>query len=81
MNPGEDHTFSISLIHDESEMVLISDGGEFRVETRLTVAEFALAVVNNSFPKPGLYTAIFAVDRRQLVSRKLELKLRTETGG
>ena len=80
IDPGEQHNYSISLVQDETEGVVLSSSGEFEVENRLVVPEIVVVAGNVRFPTFGTYTAVFNVDRRQVGSRKLEIQHR-QSGG
>ncbi len=76
----KEHNFSIIVAHKDSQHVILSSGGDFKVENRANAPEFVLAVNNAPFPKEGPYVVTFNIDGKEIMSRILEVKLRPATG-
>ncbi len=69
-----ENQFSINLVHDESQTVLLSLGGELKVhEQQENDIEVVVPVVNLVFPKPGPHTLILNVEGIPYASRILRV--------
>jgi hypothetical protein len=68
------HNFALTLVHDESQQVIVPFNGEFEAPTPDVVVELAPGLMNVSFPRAGLYTLNFAVDGEALASRSLYVR-------
>lgn len=70
---GENH-FSINLVHDESQNVLLSIDGELRLhEQQGNDVEVVVPVANLIFPKPGAHTLVLNVEGIPYASRILHV--------
>ena len=71
-NLAEAHSFSLNVVNDETQQVVFSAAGEFRVDQPRKVVELVIPMVNVVFPAPGTYNLLFNVDGEQIGSRLLE---------
>ncbi|HUX22295.1 MAG TPA: hypothetical protein VMW69_13720 [Spirochaetia bacterium] len=73
--PGENR-FSINLVHDETQSVLLSLGGDLNVkEGEESDIELVVPVMNLVFQRPGAHTLILNVEGIPYASRVLRVTL------
>lgn len=66
--------FSMNLVHDETQTVLLSLGGELKVhEQQDNDIEVVVPVVNLVFPRPGTHTLVLNVGGIPYASRILRV--------
>jgi hypothetical protein len=71
--PGENQ-FSINLVHDETQTVLLSMGGELNVkEHEENDIELVVPVMNLVFQRPGSHTLILNIEGIPYASRVLRV--------
>lgn len=71
-NLVDEHSFSLNVVNDETQQVVFSAAGQFRVDRPRKVVELVVPVVNVVFPSPGTYNLLFNIDGQQLGSRLIE---------
>lgn len=67
-----ENNFSVTLTHDESGHVLLSQGGDIVSKDPKGTIDIVLQV-NTIFPKFGLYTVQFNINGREVLARKLRI--------
>ncbi|MBN2737866.1 MAG: hypothetical protein JXR70_12850 [Spirochaetales bacterium] len=65
--------FSLNLVYDQAQQVIVPISGKFKVDNSRSVVELAFPIFKAVFPAEGLYTLTFNVDGMQVGSRILEL--------
>ncbi len=75
------HDFSINLVFDKAQQVVVPISGKFSTEDELAVIELTFRIDGAVFPAEGRYTLTFNVDGQQIGSRILEVVSRPQTGG
>jgi hypothetical protein len=70
LGPGQ-HTFTVNLAHDDTQVVVLSVGGEITIAEGSPDVELVIPAVNVVFPKFGSYTLTFRVGGDLMGSRIL----------
>lgn len=68
-----DHTFTVNLAYDETQMVVMSVGGEIKVAEGSHDVDLIIPAVNVVFPKFGSYTLTFRIGGDPMGSRILKV--------
>ena len=68
-----DHTFTMTLVRDEGDELVVSINGGFKVAEKLDVVQLVVPVTGVVFPKEGNYTLGFQVDGEPVGSRVLRV--------
>lgn len=66
--------FSVNIIKDGSDLVVLSLGGEISFKDDGNEANLILPVLNLTIPKDGLYRMIITLSGYQFASRKITVK-------
>jgi len=75
------HTFTLNLVHDNTQAVVLSVGGDVEVKEVGVDVDLAVPVGSVIFPKFGAYSLTFNVDMDQVGSRVLRVTERREGDG
>ncbi len=67
------HEFSVNLVRDESQHVLLPIAGEMNVQESGKEVEMIFPITNLTFQKPGRHTLTFNIDGLQIASRILRV--------
>lgn len=68
------HTFSLNLVHDDDQLVILPIGGEFEIPEGSPGTEVVFPVRGLVFPKTGNYTLTFNIDGNQIAARILSVQ-------
>ena len=74
------HTFSLNLVHDDDQLVVLPVGGELEIPDDSPGTEIVLPVQGLAFPKEGDYVLTFNVDGQQISNRILPVRLVKQEG-
>lgn len=67
------YSFSMNLVHDDDQIVVLPIHGEINVENEDEGAEFVFPVTTLAFPKAGKYTLTFNISGHQVGKRILKV--------
>lgn len=67
------HEFSLNLVRDDAQHVVLPIAGELNGETADKDSEFIFPIANLIFQKPGIHTLTFNIDGNQVASRILRV--------
>jgi hypothetical protein len=73
--------FSLNLVYDKMQQVILPVNGKFQVDNARSVVELVFPVFRAVFPEDGIYTLTFNVDGNSIGSRVLEVFKREEEQG
>ena len=68
------HTFSLNLVHDDDQLVILPIGGEFEIPEGSPGTEIVFPVQRLVFPKAGSYILTFNIDGIQVANRILTVQ-------
>jgi hypothetical protein len=68
-----EHDFSLNLVYDKAQQVIIPINGKMKVEEPNAVVELTFRIDGAVFPEEGKYTLTFNVDGAQVGCRLLEV--------
>lgn len=68
------HEFSLNLVRDEAQHVVLPIAGEIEIPNTENDTEIIIPVFNLTFQKQGNHTLTFNIDGRQLGSRILKVR-------
>jgi hypothetical protein len=72
-NLNGEYNFSLNLVFDKAQQVIIPISGKFKVDSSSSVIELVFPIFRAVFPEEGLYTLTFNVEGIPVGSRMLEL--------
>ena len=75
------HEFSINLVRDEAQHVVLPIAGEIEFPEKGGDVELIFPIGNLTFQKPGVHTLTFNIDGQQLCSRILTVNKSEPSGG
>jgi len=75
------HEFSINLVRDEAQHVVLPIAGEIDVQDDGKEIEIILPINNLTFQKPGLHVLTLNIDGAQIASRILRVNQVESSGG
>ena len=75
------HEFSINLVRDEAQHVVLPIAGELDVPADGNDVEMVIPIANLTFQKPGIHTLTLNIDGTQLASRILRVNKIEASGG
>ena len=75
-----EHTFSMNLVHDDDQLVILPMGGDLKIPEESPGTEIVIPVQGLSFPKEGDYVLTFNIDGQQIANRTLPVKLVKQEG-
>lgn len=76
-----EHEFSLNLVRDDAQHVVLPIAGEINAERADHDSELIFPVINLVFQKPGIHTLTLNVDGNQVASRILRVNEHSPTGG
>ncbi len=74
------HTFALTLVHEESQQVVVPFNGDFESPEAEVVVELTPALMNVTFPRAGTYVLNFSVDGELLGTRILYVRQAPPSG-
>ena len=77
----DSHSYSLTIAHRETQHVVYSGGGEFKVEDLLAVPEFVNVAPGVVFNKEGIHVVTFCIDGKEILTRLFDVKLVGSAGG
>ena len=72
-NLAGEHDFSLNLVFDRAQQVIVPINGKFSVEEPNAVVELTFRIDGAVFPEEGKYTLTFNIDGAPVGSRVLEV--------
>lgn len=76
-----DHTFSVNLVLEKEQQVVIGINGQLNTENRKQVSELIFPINKAIFPSAADYVLTFNIDGQQTGSRILEVMEQSRTSG
>ena len=77
-NISGEHNFSLNLVYDKAQQVILPISGKCKVDNARSVVELIFPVFRAVFPEEGVYTLTFNIEGTSIGSRILEVFLRPE---
>lgn len=77
-NLSGEFNFSLNLVYEKAQQVIVPINGKFKVDDPLSVVELVFPVFRAVFPEEGVYSLIFNVEGIPIGSRTLEVYLKPE---
>jgi hypothetical protein len=74
------HEFSLNLVRDDAQHVLLPIAGEINAERADRDSEFIFPIMNLVFQKPGVHFLTFNIDGTQMASRILRVNEYSPSG-
>ncbi|MBN2444198.1 MAG: hypothetical protein JXJ04_22735 [Spirochaetales bacterium] len=78
-NISGENAFSLNLVYDKAQQVILPISGKCKVENTRSVVELIFPVFRAVFPDEGIYTLTFNIEGNPIGSRILEVFNRPET--
>lgn len=72
-NLSGEHSFSLNLVFDKAQQVIIPISGKFKVDNNRGVVELIFPIFKAIFPEEGIYTLTFNIEGIPVGSRILEV--------
>jgi hypothetical protein len=76
-----EHDFSLNLVYDKAQQVIVPINGKIKVDEPNAVVELTFRIDGAMFPEEGNYTLTFNIDGNQIGSRILEVLTLPQSGG
>jgi hypothetical protein len=76
-----EHDFSINLVYDKAQQVIVPINGKIKADEASAVVELTFRIDGAMFPEEGKYILTFNVDGAQVGSRVLEVLTLPQSGG
>ena len=80
-NIRDEHDFSLNLVYDKAQQVIVPINGKLKIDDELSVIELTFKIDGAIFPEAGIYTLTFNIDGQQVGSRILQVLTLSQTGG
>ena len=72
-NLSGEHSFSLNLVFDKAQQVIVPISGKFKVENTRGIVELIFPIFKAIFPEEGVYTLTFNIEGTPVGSRILEV--------
>lgn len=79
-NLRDTHEFSLNLVRDDAQHVLLPIAGEINAERADRDSEFIFPIMNLVFQRPGVHSLTFNIDGTQVASRILRVNEYSPSG-